>query len=379
MSSKATWKGTENATYTAKWTNVQNTYNFDAGDGTCDVETMTIGWEDAYTLPTPTAPTYDGEDGECAFDGWFLGETIIAQSGDSWTYSNQGGTLVAHYTCKKDIAGSTPAVDAENGTVTYGIYPQTRISDETMIKCLNVWTAESNGWYLLDGSYYAKKSASPYKSSYVFDDGATIVWGTTYWFKCEPITWKILSSDNGEYSLVSTVLLDAHRYNGDYSGTKNGRYANNYAWSEIREWLYNEFYYSAFSLGNSLIQTTTVDNSASTTSSSSNKYACANTYGEVVYLLSYKDYLNADYGFSTDEDAHDTARRCKTTDWARANGAWYSTSSSYLYNGYYWTRSPGSSYSYDAWRVNGDGGLCSDGVSDSDLSVRPSLRIKVAQ
>ena len=166
---------------------------------------------------------------------------------------------------------------------------------------------------------------------------------------------------------MSTVLLDAHQYAAS---------SNNYSFSDIREWLNGGFYDSAFSLGNSLIQTTMVDNSASTTDSSSNNYACASTEDKV-YLLSYKDYLNADYGFSTSADST-TTRQCKTTDWARANGAWYSTDSSCLYNGYYWTRSPYSSYSGYAWGVSNDGHLSDSYVDDSGYSVRPSLRIKVA-
>ncbi len=369
VSSKATWKGTENATYTAKWTNIQNTYNFDAGDGTCDTYSMTIGWEDAYSLPTPETPSYDGDDGfGYLFLGWYLNGALIPQVGDSWTYSNSGGTLVAKYSLE-----SLPSVDASAGTVSYGIYPQTRVSDEAKIASLNaVESAESNGWYLLDGEYYAKKEADPWSSSYAFDDGATIVSGTTYWFKCDPIEWKILSSDSGEYSLVSTALLDAHDYHSSTSSrTIGGKtvYPNNYEHSGIREWLNGDFYNLAFSLGDSCVLTTTVDNSASTTGFSSNPYACGNTEDKV-YLLSYQDYKNASYF------ADDDARKCKTTDWARASGAYCGTD----YNGWYWTRSPLSFGAYYACYV-GSGDLYNyyDYVDRSDFSVRPSLRIKVAE
>ena len=45
-------------------------------------------------------------------------------------------------------------------------------------------TTESNGWYLDEGEYYAKRIAYPYSSSFQFDNGTTIVEGKTYWFKC---------------------------------------------------------------------------------------------------------------------------------------------------------------------------------------------------
>ncbi len=309
-----------------------------------------------------------------AFMGWYSEGSLVSRE-NPYTFQMPAGdhSLAARFGTRKESLGVDPVIDLENKTVTYGLYPQKRVSNSATLSSLNALTSvESNGWYLLDGCYYAKKEASPYNSGYTFDDGTTIVSGTAYWFKCEPIEWRILSSSEGEYSLVSTVLLDAHRYNEYYSGTKNGCYANNYERSEIRGWLNGDFYDSAFSLGDSLIQTTTVDNSASTTSSSSNSYACSDTEDKV-YLLSYKDYANAAYF------AAPASRQSKTTDWARANGAYCSTSSSYLHNGWYWTRSPFSSYSGRAWNVYYDGDLNHSYVDGSYCSVRPSLRIKVAQ
>ncbi len=362
VSSKATWRETRNVTYYTKWTNVQNTYTFDAGDGTCNVDSMVIGWEDAYELPTPTAPTSNVTEGLTyyyIFDGWYLNDTLIPQSGTKWNYSNTGGTLVAKYT----------KVDC----VKYGIYPQTHVSDETLISNLNtLTTTEANGWYLYDGDYYAKLTAKPYNTSYTFDDVTTITKGTEYWFKCEPINWKILESNDGEYKLISSVLLDAHCY---YSSTSNRTidgntvYANNYKYSDIRAWLNDEFYNSAFSLGKSYIQTVEVDNSASTTSSSTNKYACENTYDKV-YLLSYQEYNNESYF------ADDTARQCKTTDYARANGCYSNTNSSYKNNGCYWTRSPYSYYSYNASYVRYGGNIYYSYVNITYYGVRPALTVK---
>ena len=362
VSSKATWKETRNVAYYAKWTNVQNTYIFDAGDGTCDVESMVIGWEDTYELPTPTAPTNNVTEGLTyyyIFDGWYLNDTLIPQSGTKWNYSNTGGTLVAKYT-KVDF-------------VKYGIYPQTHVSDQTLITTLNALTTpESNGWYLYDDDYYAELIAKPYSTGYTFDDGMTITTGTKYWFKCEPITWMILESNDGEYKLVSSVLLDAHCY---YSSTSNRTidgetiYANNYKYSDIRAWLNDDFYNSAFASRNYYIQTTEVDNSASTTYSSTNNYACENTYDKV-YLLSYQDYMNANYF------ADDTARQCKTTDYARAKGCYNETYSSYKNNDSYLTRSPSSDYSTYAGCVIRNGKIYDVDVDETGLGVRPALTVK---
>lgn len=266
--------------------------------------------------------------------------------------------------------GEVPILSEDGKTITYGLYPQTNVDDSTLVSALDALTTpESNGWYLYESEYYAKVSATPYNSSYVFDNGTTIVYGTTYWFKCEPITWNVLSNNDGEYFILSSVLLDTQRY---------GASSNNYANSEIRSWLNNDFYNSAFALGNSHIQTTTVDNSAATTNSSSNSYASNNTQDKV-FLPSYQDYINSSYGFSTSADSTDT-RYCKTTDWARARRSYcYANSGSYQYNGYYWTRSPSSDYSTDAWDVRTDGRLNGNGyVEYTNRSVRPALSIKIA-
>lgn len=269
----------------------------------------------------------------------------------------------------------------EGDTMTYGLYPQKNVNDSALISALNALTKpDNNGYYFYDNAYYAKVSATPYNSSYVFDNGTTIVSGTTYWFKCEPITWNILSDNNGDFYLLSSVLLDFHRYNEYYFGPKNGRYSSNYQYSEIRSFLNNDFYNSAFALGNSYIQTTTVDNSASTTNSSPNSFACNNTQDKV-FLPSYQDFINSSYGFSTSSDKTET-RYCKTTDWARARGAnYYQEIGSFTYNGYYWTRSPYSEYSTgtDAWLVDVLGHLDVHPVDNNYTSVRPAITIKNAQ
>lgn len=280
--------------------------------------------------------------------------------------------------------GESPVLSEDKKTLTYGLYPQTNVNDSELVSTLNgLTTPESNGWYLYEDDYYAKVSATPDSSIYTFDNGTTIVSGTTYWFKCEPITWNVIKNNNGEYYIVSSVLLDVHRYyNSTSSRTIDGQtvYANNYKYSDIRAWLNEDFYKSAFALGNSHIQTTTVDNSAATTDRSSNGYACTNTEDKV-FLPSYQDYLNETYGFeNTGPETSSESRCCRTTDWARARGAYYYTSSgSYQYNGFYWTRSPYSAYSYGAWYVLSDGTLShGDLVYNTFYSVRPGLSIKIA-
>lgn len=355
-------KGTTGSlSLTAEWSANLNSLSVTSEDeskGTAEIVSGTGYSGETITVKATPADGF-------VFIGWYRdSEKVSEKATYSFTMPFRDCSLVARF------YGGAPLLDEANGTLAYGLYPQTHVSDSATIAALDsLKCAEINGWYLYDGQYYAKETAEPYGSDYVFDDGTNIVSGTSYWFKCEPIVWKTLSSDDGNYSLVSSLLLDAHRYNEYYSGLKDGYYANNYANSQIREWLNGDFYSAAFALGDSYVQTTTVDNSAATTYSSDNKYACEDTEDKV-YLLSYQDYYNTSYF------ADNVARQCKTTDYARARGACCSTNSSYLYNGYDWTRSPYSGgSSFVVWGVNVRGDLFLDGVESSSCAFRPAISI----
>ena len=324
------------------------------------------------------------------FKGWYVGEAQVSDLA-TFTFTMPGSdySLIAHFwtQAEKEVwnsfHGVIPTLSNGGKTVTYGLYPQTRVSDNSIVSALNAIgdsAKGANGWYLYAGEYYAKVSAKPYESGYKFDDGATIVNGTIYWFKCEPIKWDVLSETDGEYYVLSDVLLDTHRFHeSEEDRYINGKriYANNYEYSDIREWLNGDFYNSAFALGNDAIQTTTVDNSKATTGSST-PYACADTQDKV-FLPSYKDYVDSAYGFSTSTDASGT-RECKTTDWTRATGARYETSASYLYNGSYWTRSPANLSSIFVLFVRDNGSIydAGNGVRDARHSVRPCLSLRIA-
>ena len=358
---------------TSKYTYGNPTYTWATDYLSCTAERLCN--EDSSLNETETVnstsdviktPTYT-EDGLTVYTATFTNEAFKAQT----------KTVTIE---KLVYYGEFPILSEDGETLTCGLYPQTNVNDPDLVTALNeLTTPESNGYYFYNRYYYAKVSASPCSTAYKFDNGTEIVSGTTYWFKCEPIVWNVLSNNSGEYYILSSVLLDSHcYYNSTSNRTIDGKtvYPNNYEYSDIRTWLNNDFYNSAFALGNTHIQTTTVDNSASTTDSPTNPYTCNNAQDKV-FLPSYQDYINSSYGFSTSTGPTDT-RECRTTDWARARGAYYNTDSSYLYNGYYWTRSPRSDGSDGAWGVDYNGYLNYGFVYVTSISVRPALTIKIA-
>lgn len=353
-------------------------------------ETFTVIWqnydgeilETDVDVPYGTMPTYDGETPTRE------GTEDITYIFSGWNPSLKEVTENATYTARfiekhndETILGADPIISDNKKEVQYGLYPQTHVNDASLIESLNSLTnANSKGWYLYNDEYYTKEVANVYNNeTYTFDDGTTIVNGTEYWFKCEVISWNVLSDTNDDYFLLSSKLLDAHNFYSKYDNRIiDGAtiYANNYEKSDIRNWLNLFFFDMAFSLNDSYIQEIAVKNDSSTTDINMNQYICKDTIDKV-YLPSYQDYINQDYGF----DANDTSRECKTTDYARARGAWINTKDTskpnLKYNGSYWTRSPSSEYNYCAWNVNSGGYLSAYAVDGNSHSVRPCITINI--
>ena len=341
---------TGDITIEARWIALKNTLTITSEDdskGTVAITSGTGYSGESITVVATPATGY-------LFKGWFDGAIKVSELA-TYTFEmpTKDYSLVGKFytqeekeTEERNIAlGIIPTIDLQNKIIKYGLYPQKNVNDSALLTSLNALTTpESNGWYLFNNEYYAKLSATRYDSRYTFDNGTTIVWGTTYWFKCEPITWNILVS--GNYCLLlSSALLDAHPFSG-----------SNYKNSGIRTWLNGTFYNSAFALGNSYIKTMEVNNSAATTDSKDNPYACENTEDNV-FLLCVQEYLLDSYGFIDTGGFNNETRCCKTTDWARANGAYCSKDSRYLYNGKYWTRSPSANYPGGAYFIGESGGI----------------------
>ena len=313
--------------------------------------------------------------------------------------------LNVNYVCTK--CGAEKVYGREGGSIYFGIYPQSEVTDGTLKSTLTGsagalptssnsgnWT--SYGYYIsgsvsymwyIDKEYEGEKYRGVYFTSYRPDyttsssssshsnqDNNGYSTGTVYWFKYEPIKWRILSESGGKALILAELILDSQEfYPSTYIHTENGKtiYANNWEYSTIRKWLNETFYNVAFNdLQKALIVATELDNKTTAYDGSSNSYAtCQNNTTDKVFLLSYKDILS----FS------DTARIKQTSDYAQVQGAYTSTSSSYLGNGNWWLRSPNDDYSYNASYVNYYG---SDGyfykVCCTDYGVVPALTIMLS-
>lgn len=294
VSSKATWKKTQDETFKAKYSSVLTTYNFDAGDGKCDTDTMVLQSGSAYELPTPTKEGY-------TFVGWYLDDTKVEQSGDSWTYSTTGCTLYAKW-FSPDAFGSYPQTEVTYlGTINQlnklaGDVPE---SDKAG-KWNNFDYLDSKTRWYQDVEYNNEKYRGIYFTEYLWGNKVeNYNKNTIYWFKWEPIEWMVLKSNTQNIFLFSKKNVDAHSYyGGDHSLTlrapydsidKEYVYGNNYKYSDIRGWLNTYFYNIAFdSEDKEMIVTSLVDNSLESAGYESTIYMCENTYDKI-FLLSNKE------------------------------------------------------------------------------------------
>jgi hypothetical protein len=268
--------------------------------------------------------------------------------------NSANGDYVVSCSCGETM--SRPRLEADTyDSVLYGYYPQTRITNAATIASLEDLTTGSNDWYKLGDTYYAKVAAGD--TDREFKDGTPITPKKEYWYSCDPIEWKVLSSETGKHTLVSSLLLEAHQYDESL---------NNYKDSEIREWITGTFYKKAFYFDNARIVETKVDNSEATVYETPNTFVCENTTDKV-YLLSYQDCVN------TDCFADSESRKCQVTDYARASGANFNDDN----YGEYWARSPWKDYENAATYVQANGDENWTWVNNSGNCVRPVITVKV--
>ncbi len=404
----------------------------------------TIGYGAFYncsSLTSVTIPSSVTSIDDCVFYGCsnltIYCEAATKPSGWAYYWNPSNCPVVWGYQAPTEPEqGRDSAAPVISGNkVTFGSYPQSEVTDATLVATLNAsagtvkgqkpTASNANGWtsyeYYISGSnatafmwyiditqggekyrgvyftsyrpYYTTYSTSA-GNSYQDDNGYTT--GTVYWFRYDPLTWTILSQSDGKALILCDYIIDSQAYQNEYE-YKNGyyyikgtdTYANNYAQSTIRQWLNDEFLHTAFTTEEieAYILTTTVDNSARSTNpnsnatqwnSGTNSYACENTQDKI-FLLSEQEVTNSAYGFSSSYSASDTARRKQNTDYAKVQGAYTSTGTSYAGNGWWWLRSPYYYNSYYARDVYFDGNVYNGNfnVGSTIRGVVPALQISV--
>lgn len=286
--------------------------------------------------------------------------------------------------------------------INFGSYPQSKVTDSATISALDGVTKnwKSYNYYSgtgneadgnmtssdymkyadikLGGEKYRAVIFSEYRpyytgytssTSYSYQDDNGYFANNVYYFKYEPLKWRVLNASTG--LVVCDSAIDSQPYNNyilkvddEYWGDSNKKYyASNWENSCLRAWLNNEFYNTAFSeIQQDRIKGLTRENKSTWDS----KYD-SNPTSEKITLLSYDEASNTSYGFSS-AGSKDTARLREGTDYAKCQGLW-------INNSWWWLRSP--SNAYGAAGVDNDGWAFSY-ISDVNFAyegVVPALNL----
>ena len=191
---------------------------------------------------------------------------------------------------------------------------------------------------------------------------------------------------DGTALIVSYIIINSMAYQSKYVEADDGRYyvtgyegsifANNYEHSEVRKWLINDFYDTAFTgTQQSLINTTEVVNTDNSFDASlgfhNDEYLCENTFDKI-FLLSLANIHNANYGYFEDT-SYDANKAIIASDYAKVVGAYIYRESTTI--GSAWLRSP-SDYDLDVITADvGSWGTYS--IDDSSIGVLPALQIQL--
>lgn len=411
------WYIEQDTTAYATWEEVVYTVTYNLNGGTnaagnpSEYTILTLGSDDAITLSAPekrdisyalnSNGTINVTQDIYTFEGWYTNPEFTNNQVTELTIDTGNVTLYAKWSepTTTTTTGNYVRLDSSNNVsdtgeyILFGSYPQTRVTDGTITAALNdmrgTLPTSSNSydwisygyyisgdvmnfmWYIdleYSGEKYRGVYFTSYRNSYQDDNGYST--GTVYWFKYEPIKWRILSESDGKAMILSELILDSQQY--DYDGS----YSSNYANSTIRAWLNDTFYNTAFgNMQQAIIETTEVDNSLSSTSDPSayNPYVCENTFDKV-FLLSYREAINSLYGFST-STTDDTTRQKHGSDYCKVQGLYY-----YYYfrsNSYWLLRSPHSGGADHVLSTYPDGHLNTTYVNDSSRGIVPALWINL--
>lgn len=279
-------------------------------------------------------------------------------------------------------ASATAAVQndyAAGDIVTFGSYPQTKVTNSSVITALNGCALSAENTVIYGGEKYQKVYFTQYspryltfdptaENSYQDDNGYFI--NTIYWFKFEPIQWRVLSNTDGVLFVMADKILDAAVYDETLA-------AVTWETSAVRGWLNGDFYNKAFSADDKIkMKISEVANSSNPWSGTTG----GNTTNDRLFLLSYAETINTAYGFNAAYDAVDTLRQTQGTDFSKSRGLLVSTHYLYAGNSDWWLRSPGGN-SVNAGYINrsgSEGGAVYTHVITADIGVRPVCRIQLS-
>ena len=192
-----------------------------------------------------------------------------------------------------------------------------------------------------------------------------------YYFKYEPLTWRVLDPDEGY--IMCDNIIDSQAYQNFvikkddklYNSKDCTNYVSDWSTSSLRQWLNKTFYNTAFSFEEKkLIGTTFLENN-----SADGTWFGTDT-GDKIFVISYNDAVNSAYGFNSSNEELDEARKLKGTAYSNCQGLYIDNDGI----AWWWLRTPDDSDKVDlvscyGWTAPGQG------VYGTGMGVVPALKL----
>ena len=255
------------------------------------------------------------------------------------------------------------AEPVKNGNVwTYGYYPQSLSGLSDIFELdfdSDTWEPLDNGYYLLQGEFYARVQAegTGYNNEYIVGD--------YYWFKVEPITWRYIDGkyDQATFKKYCNVVVSEKVLDTSVFDAENADPTSYTTSTELHETMM-DFCSKTFPASSSSKLFIGDLNGAP---ENNVPYGGAKTF-PLTYSTLYDQ--NSNYGFH-----YADGRIALATDYARCRT--YNNTYAQQTDGYsmsYWTRSVANSTNHQFHFVNASGGFNSD-VYNNYLGIRPAAKI----
>lgn len=198
--------------------------------------------------------------------------------------------------------------------VYFGNYPQTEVTGKKLTSEIKNAKYDKNGVAVVGGTGYRRlaKTESAMARSGASDNYYDWSDKNYAYFKIEPVRWRVISNNKGQVMLLSEYGIEAQEYDHGF---------DEITWEKctLRKWLNNDFVSAAFTADEKkLITLSSVVNAKNPRSG----VKCGSDTKDYIYLLSYDESLNRQYGFKADYSEEDVNRRCVPTDFAMAMGAY---------------------------------------------------------
>ena len=299
--------------------------------------------------------------------------------------------------------------------IEYGNYPQSEVKDEELLSELNAlsfewktmksycWNGSANPPKEIDTIKYADVTYNGNKYRVVKNcgDKSTILTSSSdrktaaeygykvgpYWFKYEPIRWKVLDPQTGY--VISVDALDGQFYN--VTPKENGLPRNDYATSDVRKWLNEDFYNTAFTNtqqknialthNENLADQGTINGTHNSESYLYGKDVSRKATDDYVYLPSWYDLTNPAYGYAGKyNEKIDSRKDDLASDYATSQGI-FSTYDAYMsprkYAYYCMLRTHGGSDGISFWTLDKYGSLTLlNDYTYTNLSIKPAMTLK---